>query len=92
MTAFRSGTWAATIAEERAHAHSRMACWRYVKEALLASGAVDSYPHTAYAREAGKELVEHYGFTRLPVQDPYQAPIGSVLVYSSGRGAGHVPI
>ena len=29
---------AATIAEERAHAHSRGQCWRYVKEALLASG------------------------------------------------------
>ena len=33
---------AATIAEERAHAHSRSRCWRYVKEALLAAGAVDS--------------------------------------------------
>src|SRR4029453_18226150 len=28
---------AATIAKERAHAHSRRQCWRYVKEALLAS-------------------------------------------------------
>lgn len=83
---------AATIAEERAHAHSRMRCWRYVKEALLAAGAVDSYPQTAYARQAGKELVDHYGFTRLAVRDPYQAPIGSVLVYGSGRGAGHVEI
>lgn len=83
---------AATIAEERAHAHSRSRCWRYVKEALLAAGAVDSYPQTAYARQAGKELVDHYGFTRLAVRDPYQAPIGSVLVYGSGRGAGHVEI
>src|SRR5436305_1173329 len=33
---------AATIAEERAHAHSRSRCWQYVKEALLASGAVNS--------------------------------------------------
>ena len=32
---------AATIAEERAHAHSKSRCWRYVKEALLAAGAVD---------------------------------------------------
>src|SRR6266566_1240835 len=28
---------AATIAQERAHAHSRSMCWHYVKEALLAS-------------------------------------------------------
>ena len=49
---------AATIAEERAHAHSRSRCWRYVKEALLAAGAVDSYPKTALARQAGDELVQ----------------------------------
>ena len=35
---------AASIAEERAHAHSRSMCWHYVKEALLASGAIDSPP------------------------------------------------
>src|SRR6266550_5281074 len=29
---------AATIAQERAHAHSRSRCWHYVKDALLASG------------------------------------------------------
>src|SRR5947209_11218351 len=37
---------AASIAEERAHAHSREQCWHYVKEALVASGAVSSYPKT----------------------------------------------
>jgi hypothetical protein len=83
---------AATIAEERANAHSKSRCWRYVKEALLASGAVDSYPQTGLARQAGDELVHRYGFTRLPVADPYQAPVGSVLVYGSGRAAGHVEI
>jgi hypothetical protein len=83
---------AATIAEERAHAHSRSRCWRYVKEALLASGAVNSYPKTALARQAGDELVRSYGFKRLAVRDPYQAPIGAVLVYGSGRAAGHVEI
>jgi len=83
---------AATIAEERAHAHSRSQCWRYVKEALLASGSVDSYPQTALARQAGDELVSRYGFKRLPVRDPYEAPIGAVLVYGSGRAAGHVEI
>ena len=83
---------AATIAEERAHAHSRRCCWRYVKEALLAAGVVDSYPQTALARQAGDELVNRYGFTRLATRDPYQAPIGSVLVYGSKRGSGHVEI
>lgn len=83
---------AATIAEERAHAHSRSRCWRYVKEALLASGAVDSYPQSALARQAGDELVNRYGFKRLAVRDPYQAPVGAVLVYGSGRAAGHVEI
>lgn len=83
---------AATIAEERANAHSKSRCWRYVKEALLASGAVNSYPKTEFARQAGGELVSSYGYTRLAVRDPYQAPIGSVLVYGSGRAAGHVEI
>ncbi len=83
---------AATIAEERANAHSKSRCWRYVKQALLASGAVNSYPKTALARQAGDELVKSYGFTRLAVRDPYQAPVGSVLVYGSGRAAGHVEI
>ena len=83
---------AATIAEERAHAHSRSRCWRYVKEALLASGAVDSYPQTGLARQAGDELVRRYGFKRLATRDPFQAPVGAVLVYGSGRAAGHVEI
>jgi hypothetical protein len=83
---------AATIAEERANAHSKSRCWRYVKEALVASGAVSSYPRTEYAREAGDELVRSFGFVRLSVRDPYEAPVGSVLVYGSGRSAGHVEI
>jgi hypothetical protein len=83
---------AASIAEERAHAHSREKCWHYVKEALLASGAVSSYPQTAYAKEAGRELVSNYGFKKLPVQDPFKAPVGAVLVYGASKGAGHVEI
>jgi hypothetical protein len=83
---------AATIAEERAHAHSKMRCWRYVKEALVASGAVNSYPRTEFARDAGAELVNSFGFVRLAVQNPYDAPVGSVLVYGSGRTVGHVEI
>src|ERR1700736_2720773 len=83
---------AATIAEERAHAHSREQCWHYVKEALLASGAVSSYPKSVYAKDAGKELVNNYGFKKLSVRDPYKAPVGSVLVYNAKNGAGHVEI
>ena len=83
---------AATIAEERAHAHSRRQCWRYVKEALLASGVIRSRPTTAYAKQAGQELVNNFGFKKLAVSDPYRAPIGSVLVYNANRAAGHVEI
>jgi hypothetical protein len=85
-------TKAATIAEERAHAHSREQCWHYVKEALVASGAVSSYPKTVNAKDAGKELVNTYGFKKLSVRDPYKAPVGSVLVYNNKKGAGHVEI
>lgn len=84
-------TRAATIAQDRAYAHSKSRCWRYVKEALLAAGAVDSYPKTALAKEAGAELVQNYGFKKLAVSDPYSAPVGAVLVYG-GKGAGHVEI
>jgi hypothetical protein len=83
---------AATIAQERAHAHSRSRCWQYVKEALLASGIIRSYPKTAYAKEAGQELVNNYGFKKLSVRDPFKAPVGSVLVYGASRAAGHVEI
>jgi hypothetical protein len=83
---------AATIAEERAHAHSRRQCWHAVKEALLASGVISSRPKTEYAKQAGKELVSNYGFRQLSVSDPYQAPVGSVLVYNASRAAGHVEI
>lgn len=84
---------AATIADERAHAHSKSRCWHYVKEALLASGAVSSRPTTALAKQAGDELVRDFGFKKLPIRDPYAAPIGSVLVYFKGRNKpGHVEI
>ena len=83
---------AATIAQERAAAHSKSKCWRYVKQALLAAGAVDSYPKTALAKQAGDELVNDYGFKKLPVTDPYAAPIGAVLVYTAKGAPGHVEI
>jgi hypothetical protein len=83
---------AASIAQERAHAHSRSRCWHYVKEALLASGAIDSRPKTELARDAAQELVSNYGFKRLSVTDPFSAPVGSVLVYGTSRSVGHVEI
>jgi hypothetical protein len=83
---------AATIAEERAHAHSLSKCWRFVKEALVAAGVVKSRPQTTLAKQAGQELVTNYGFKKLPVTDPYQAPVGSVLVYGAKQAAGHVEI
>lgn len=82
---------AATIAQERANAHSRARCWRYVKEALVASGVITSYPKTNYASEAGEELVRNYGFKRLPVRDQFAAPVGAVLVFGHGS-TGHVVI
>ena len=84
---------AASIAQERANAHTQARCWRYVKEALLQAGAVSSYPQTAYACDAGNELVQKYGFKRLAMRDPYAAPLGAVIVYGRGSGgAGHVEL
>lgn len=82
---------AATIAEERANARSKARCWRYVKEALVASGVIHSYPKTNYASEAGDELMRNYGFKRLPVHDQFAAPVGAVLVFGDERGS-HVVI
>ena len=83
---------AATIAQERAHAHSRSMCWHAVKEALLASGVIDSRPKSEFARDAAQDLVSNYGFKKLLVRDPFAAPIGSVLVYGTSRSVGHVEI
>jgi hypothetical protein len=83
---------AATIAQERAHAHSRSRCWHYVKDALLASGVIESRPKTELARDAAQELVSNYGFKRLSVTDPFSAPVGSVLVYGTARSVGHVEL
>jgi hypothetical protein len=83
---------AATIAQERAHAHSRSRCWHYVKDALLASGVIDSRPKSELARDAAADLVGNYGFKRLNVSDPFSAPVGSVLVYGTSRSVGHVEL
>ncbi len=83
---------AASIAQDRSHAHSKSRCWHYVKEALLAAGLVHSRPTSVYAKQAGEELVRSFGFKKLPIRDPYQAPIGAVLVYGARRAPGHVEI
>jgi len=83
---------AATIAEERARAHSLSKCWGFVKNALVAAGVVKSRPQTPLAKQAAQELVNNYGFKKLPVSNPYEAPVGSVLVYDAKRAAGHVEI
>ena len=84
---------AASIAQERANARTKARCWRYVKEALLQAGAINSYPQTNYACDAGEELVRKFGFKRLAVRDPYAAPIGAIIVYGRGSGgAGHVEL
>ena len=36
--------------------------------------------------------MNNYGFKKLPVSNPYEAPVGSVLVYGAKRAAGHVEI
>ena len=83
---------AARIAEENARSSPSKYCWRYVKRALVASNAVDSYPDGISAKYAGKELTENYGFQKLKnITDPENAPVGAVLVYG-GTGYGHVEI
>ena len=82
---------AATIAQERANARTKARCWRYVKQALVAAGAVASYPKTVFAKQAGAELTRDYGFKKLPISNPYAAPVGAVLVYTA-KGPGHVEI
>lgn len=82
---------AAKIADQRSSRHSRLQCWHYVKDALVDAGAVRSRPVTAYASQAGEELVKQHGFVKLNTRDPYRAPIGAVIVYG-GHGAGHVEL
>lgn len=82
---------AAHIAQLRAQPKMTWYCWRYVKDALLASGVVGSRPTSAYAKQAGEELCHNYGFVQLPIRDPLKAPVGAVVVYG-GQDAGHVEI
>lgn len=80
---------AVRLAERSARSRSIHRCWRYVKRALQKAGVVDCYPQTAFAKQAAVELPQRYGFKEIDVTDPFEAPVGAVLVYG-GRGAGHV--
>ena len=85
---------AAEIATARAYGHSHGTCWRFVKNALLDAGVVETRPTTGYAKEAGWELTSNFGFKKIACMDPVKAPVGSVIVYAGrgGSGAGHVEI
>ncbi|MCB0386282.1 MAG: hypothetical protein KDD43_12890 [Bdellovibrionales bacterium] len=80
---------ASKIATLNARSRSRRRCWRAVKRALFEANAISTRPTTRYAKQAGEELEEKYDFIKLTVSDPYDAPVGSLLVYG-GPGAGHV--
>ncbi len=80
---------ATQIATANARSRSTKRCWRYVKRALVAANAVDSYPDGISAKNAGRELTEHHGFTKLDISNPADAPVGAILVYG-GKGNGHV--
>jgi hypothetical protein len=82
---------AAQIAELNARKRSTRRCWRAVKNALLAADVLSSRPTTRYAKQAGEELEQKFGFKKIAVNDPFEAPVGAILVYG-GRGAGHVEI
>lgn len=82
---------AAEIARQRAHPRMTWHCWAYVKDALLAANVVPSRPTSAWARQAGAELVRNYGFKKLSTRNPYDAPVGAVIVYG-GHDAGHVEL
>jgi len=80
---------ASHIAEANARPRSIKRCWRYVKRARVAANVVDSYPGGIAAENAGRELTRHFGFTKLPISNPADAPVGAILVYG-GKGYGHV--
>ena len=82
---------AAEIAMRRAQPQKTWFCWRYVKNALLAANVVTSRPTSPWAKQAGEELCQKFGFVRLEVTDPRKAPVGAVIVYG-GADAGHVEL
>jgi hypothetical protein len=82
---------AAQIAQQRANPRMTWHCWKYVKDALLAADVVENRPASIWARQAGTELAQKYGFKKLATRNPYAAPVGAVIVYG-GHDAGHVEL
>jgi len=82
---------AVEIAEKRAHPKMTWRCWGAVKDALLAADVISKRPKSPWAKQAGAELCEKYGFIKIPVRNPYDAPVGAVIVYG-GLDAGHVEL
>jgi hypothetical protein len=76
------------------------ACYNGVKAALVSGGMVDELLNGNLAKDAGPELTSH-GFLNLlkteyrkKINSPYDAPVGSVLVYAptDRTRAGHIEI
>ena len=82
---------ASEIAQRRAQPQMTWHCWKYVKDALLAANVVTHRPTTLWAKDAGAELSEKFGFHKLSVRSPYDAPVGAVVVYGGADG-GHVEL
>ena len=82
---------AAQIASNRAHTKPTWRCWHFVKDALLDAGVITTRPESPWAKQAGDELCSKFGFRKLPVTNPKDAPVGAVLVYG-GTDAGHVEL
>jgi len=82
---------AAEIAASRAYSKPTWRCWHFVKDALLQAGVIAKRPQSAWAKQAGDELCSRFGFRKLPVTNPKDAPVGAVIVYG-GADAGHVEL
>ena len=82
---------AAEIATARAHRAQTGHCWKYVKNALVDAEVIRKRPKSPWAKQAGDELCMNFGFTKLPVKNPFDAPVGAVIVYG-GPDAGHVEL
>ena len=82
---------AAEIASARACAEPTLRCWHFVKDALVESGVVSTRPTSVWAKQAGKELCQKFGFRKLHIRNPMDAPVGAVIVYG-GPDAGHVEL
>jgi hypothetical protein len=90
------------IARRTSHASSRRLCYKYVKQDLLGSGMIGSYPPGRFAKKAVGDLeaqgmvnlLDYPQYKSVIGQDPSKVPKGAVIVYSTGEKseAGHIEI